>query len=258
MPLLKSDAPVLKNVKESNLNYNWLRYKASTSITKNGEERSFKTNVKIRKDSLIWLSITKGPIQAFKVLMDNDSVRMINEIDENYLLGRFDEVSENYGVNVSYKFLQNMLVGNSINFKELKKMKVSIEGDKYVLSNLNKNKLEKHQKNKSLKNDSIWMRYWVNPNSFKIEKARFDILTEDSLTSGMEINYSDFVIINNDSVSLMPSNISFSLDKNGETTFIMNFELSRIRSGESFRMPFNIPKNYQKSDPLLLNRTDDE
>ena len=258
VPNLKADGPVLKNVYEANLNYDWLRYKASTSIENDGEERSFKTNVKIRKDSLMWMSITKGPIQAFKILMDADSIRMINEIDENYILGSFDEVSDKFGVDMNYQFVENMLIGNSVDYKELKKMKVSIEDDMYVLSNLNRNKLNKHQKNKSLKNDSIWLRYWVNPGSYKIEKARFDILTDDSLTSGMEVKYDNFVIVNTDSSSLMPSKITFSIDKEGDVNFMIIFELSRIKSGEPFRLPFEIPKGYQLNNPLIINESTDE
>lgn len=258
VPILKADGPVLKSVNEANLTYSWLRYKASTNLEQKGEERSFKTNVKVRKDSLIWMSVTKGPIQAFKILMDADSISMINEIDESYILGRFDEVSEKFGVDVNYQFVQNMLVGNTVDYKDLKKMKVSVEEDKYVLSNLNRNKLNKHHKNKSLKNDSIWMRYWVNPSSFKVEKARFDILTNDSLSSGMQISYDDFVIINDDSTSLMPSKITFSIDKEGVVDFMMVFELSRIKSGEPFRLPFEIPKGYKKVEPVIINKSTDE
>lgn len=249
VPTIKSEATVLKKVEEANLNFEWLRYKASTNLIKEGETRSFKTNVRIRRDSLMWMSISKA-IQAFKISLSLDSVKLINDLESTYSIGTFDMLSEQFGVELSYHFIQNMLVGNTIEGKELRKMKVTNQEDYYLLSNLNKNKLQKYSKNKSLKNDSVWLRYWISPDDFKVVRCRYDILAEGDSSSGVEIIYDDFVTISSESSQEIPSTILFSVDDKNKEVFRMSFKLSKIKSTLPFRFPFDIPKGYDLLDLL--------
>jgi hypothetical protein len=82
-----------------------------------GHQPNFTANIRMKKDSVIWIDIS-GPfgINAFRVLITQDTLRILNELKHTYQvrsLGYLKEVAE---IPFDFKTIQNLLVGNLIFF----------------------------------------------------------------------------------------------------------------------------------------------
>ena len=89
-PLKEEGAEYLFNkLKEHELKYSWFTAKFSAEYKNKGKSNSFNGQIRIRKDSAIWLSLTPGlGIEAMRLVITQDSVKMINKLNNTYFLCR--------------------------------------------------------------------------------------------------------------------------------------------------------------------------
>ena len=98
-------------IEEADFNY----LTSSSKIRYSNEEQnvSATANIRIKKDSIIWISVTPGfGIEAARGLITRDSVTFINRLDKEYSSYSFEELSNKFNFNMSYDLLQSVLVGD--------------------------------------------------------------------------------------------------------------------------------------------------
>ena len=116
---LKKRAPsflVNHNVKDD-FQFEWLSMKISADVKSEGKNDSFKANIRIRKDSLIWISISPAlGVEMVRVLITPDSVKYVSKIpnDKHYYLGDFSAVTGVAQMSLDFKMIQDILLGNAI------------------------------------------------------------------------------------------------------------------------------------------------
>src|SRR2546430_12276296 len=71
----KNGKALSKRMNENELDYAYASAKFNCELTLDGEEHSFNVTVRTRKDSVIWMSISKLGIDAARVLITKDSVK---------------------------------------------------------------------------------------------------------------------------------------------------------------------------------------
>ena len=86
------------------------------------KKTSFKTHLRIRKDSVIWMSITSIGIEAARVIITQDSVKLIDRLKKQYFLGDFKYINQLLGADLDYQMLEALLIGNSLDFNEKEKI----------------------------------------------------------------------------------------------------------------------------------------
>ena len=65
---------LIESVESADFKFNWMSAKVSGKFSDSNQNFSFKGNMKIRKDSLIWISISPGlGLELGRVLLDLDS-----------------------------------------------------------------------------------------------------------------------------------------------------------------------------------------
>lgn len=84
--------------------------------TKNGRGPELTVNVRIRKDSVIWLSInaTIFSYEAFRVLVTPDSVKVLNKKDKLITLRSISYLQEVAKVPFDFYTLQDLIIGNPV------------------------------------------------------------------------------------------------------------------------------------------------
>ena len=77
----KSAKALISRIEANNKSPEWLSLKGKISLDKDGQEINFSTNIRIRKDSIIWMSI-RAPIgiELFRALLTPDSIFFMNII----------------------------------------------------------------------------------------------------------------------------------------------------------------------------------
>ena len=81
-----------------------------------GKQPNITAYVRIIKDSLIWISgyATVFNIEAFRVLINKDSVFVIDKINKQVQLRSMDYLQEVTQIPFDFKTLQNLLIGNPV------------------------------------------------------------------------------------------------------------------------------------------------
>lgn len=91
-----------------------LVFKATCNFTEDGNSQRFRMEVRILKDSLIWLDIA-DPILGIKVaraVVYQDSVAFINRIERKYMCGKSGPIQQRFTPFFTYTFIEDMLSAN--------------------------------------------------------------------------------------------------------------------------------------------------
>ncbi|MFM7106290.1 MAG: DUF4292 domain-containing protein [Flavobacteriales bacterium] len=111
------------------------------------ESQSFKATVRIRKDSIIWVSIAPLlGIEMIRLLVTPDSLKYLSKIPDQkfYYFGGISELSEKTGADLSFDVLQNILFGNAFGLEEDDmKFRSEAEAENYLLISKYKRKVRK-------------------------------------------------------------------------------------------------------------------
>lgn len=94
--------------------FEWLT--AKLDIQAGGNGLSFDDlsgQLRMRKDSLVWVSVTAMGIELARMKVSTDSVWVINRIDKTYLAESVDTISNQLGMSLSLPLVQAQLLGNN-------------------------------------------------------------------------------------------------------------------------------------------------
>src|SRR3954466_2866148 len=91
--------------------FDWMTAKADAEATMNGETNSFEINLRIRNDSAIWLSLTATAlnIEGVRVLITQDSIKLLDRMNKKYIISNFAEMSELLHAEINFEMLQNVI-----------------------------------------------------------------------------------------------------------------------------------------------------
>ena len=91
----------------------WLFVKGKIKFKSNNDKIGLGFSMKIRPDSLIWVSIN-APIlgEVNRLMLTKDSVYSINRTNNSYLIRSLDQLENDLGVNLSFNKIENLLLSN--------------------------------------------------------------------------------------------------------------------------------------------------
>lgn len=264
----RSAGYLLKRYERNEFQYDWVGMKVSAEVLTLGETQSFKANIRMKKDSVIWISISPAlGIEVLRVLITPDSVKYVSKIPENkhYYLGGFSVINEISKMDIDFATFQDILLGNAIGLekdegkfrsevdennyllisKYKRKVKKAvgmddkdIEPDDTIVVNMNDKRVQKAVK-KSDENDLIISRYWLEPENFHLVRSLFyDIVN----MRNVDIEYSDFKL---EGEQYYPSNCRLNV-KDARQTQEVRFEITKINTDKTYDFPFEIPEDFER------------
>jgi Domain of unknown function (DUF4292) len=267
----KNEKFLLEKLNKAAFQFNFLQAKASVEYKDAEKSQSFKANIRIKKDSAIWISITPAlGIEVARAIITTDSIKFIDKINNRFLADKISKIESLLNAELDYKTIENALVGNAIQIYEDDKFKSSTENTDYILLSKTKRKLRRavgfkksdaaefvsdssfyeNIKDKKFKRASdkfddeelILKRYWLDGTDYKITKT---ILDDLNLQRVITLKYSKFEIINN---FLFPNKAIFTVNtKTSNANF--NVEYSKVSVNEPTGMPFKIPEKFEPFQP---------
>ena len=114
----KSSKTLTKHVKENELQYNWLFLKANVNTLFEGEDKGFDAKVKLKKDSIMLITIELLTIDFAKVLITKDSIKMVDYYHKQYFKGDFNFINNLLNADLDFNVIQSVIIGNSAEFSE--------------------------------------------------------------------------------------------------------------------------------------------
>jgi len=226
-------------LKEKELKFEWFSAKFSAEYSNKGKENSFNGQIRIRKDSLIWISLTPMlGIEAVRMMISQDSVKMINRLNDTYFIGDYEYVNRFLNTNIDFDLLQAFLLGNDLQFYENGKFRASIDRGEYKLSTGERRKLKKFVRN-SQENLKVFIQnLWLDPVSFKITHADVKEIRRDNIR--LESTYGAFEPMEN---QLFPRKMTYIVL--ADNTIRITADFSKLTLNIPMPFPFKIPASYQ-------------
>ena len=239
---IKEEGPeyLFNKLKENEIKFEWFSAKFAADYIIDKKKTSFNGQIRIKKDSLIWISVSPAlGIEMVRLLITADSIKYLNRIDKSFFISDFNYINSFINNVVDFDILQAFLIGNDFSFYENTKFKASIDNMEYKLSTANRNKLKKYVKENELVNQIPIENIWLNPETFKITKVMIKEIYQEGRK--FESSYSDFQRIDN---QLFPTLIIFDISSDNDIN--INIEYSKVKINQVLDFPFGIPGTYSK------------
>jgi hypothetical protein len=239
---LKEEGPefLYTRLKENELRFDWLSAKFDASYSEKKNSSDFKGQIRVRKDSLIWISITPAlGIELFRMVLTNDSVKYINRFDKEYFLGDYELVSRFLQIHIDFDILQSLILGNDFQFFETNSFRASIDNLDYKLSTTGRWKIRKEAEDAKTDPIVLLQNIWLDPDSFKIIKVDVKEYMKDNRK--LTATYSNFQAAGS---QLYPSALDF--DIMADDVIRINIDYTRLTLDEPMAFPFSVPVNYKR------------
>jgi hypothetical protein len=224
-PLSTTPKTVL-NIEE--IDFDYFQGKARMILRDANKEREVKANIRMRKDSVIWMTFSVIGVQGGKALINKDSITIVSTVDKEYYVFPYSELSSRFHFNINFEVVQSAMLGNPI-IPRSESDEVMHESSMYLMTQ---------------NQDNITVLNYVNAASMKIEKVE---MKEENSMNSLVINYSNFqpvgdkVFPYNGTINLFYKTLSGLLN----TTIIFEYNKAEVGDRE-LRFPFNIPKRYER------------
>ena len=115
--------------------FEWLTANLDIEAEVNGTSQDLKGQLRMRRDSIVWLSVTATMgMEVLRAKISTDSVWIINRLEKNYLTEPLDTVSAQLGMPLSLPLVQTLLLDNNEGLPPVENQTVLLKT--FVMGNL--------------------------------------------------------------------------------------------------------------------------
>ena len=240
----KSAKTLASLLKKNQAEYSTFSGKIKANVKVEDKETSFTVALRMRKDSIIWASISSLGIEAVRFVATKDTLKFIDRLQSKYFVGDYDTLSQLLHTEIDLEVLQSLLVGNSVEFyTEDEKLRAGIDSCQYLLGTIRKRKLRKViQKGKELKEPA--QNIWLQDSTFRISRILF---REFESRREFDATFQDFQNVElpegqTKSVAV-PFNILLNIKTDKSASLHMEYTKASANKPQSF--PFSVPEGYE-------------
>jgi hypothetical protein len=214
----------------------WFAARVAVDAELDKEKRSFNVNLRMRCDSLIWMSISPAlGIEVARVLISPDSVKLLNRINGTYFKGGFAYLSELLQADLNFKMLQAILLGNAYLHYTVDKYILDRENGEFVLSTFKKRKMKREIEMEIP--EIVTQEIWYSPDRQKVSRME---MRDYRPMRNFSVRYLAYELI--DSLQV-PS--SFQIDAQANKSISVQMTYSRIVINKEQNIAFSIPDDYE-------------
>ena len=207
----KNSKELISMVNSKNKNIEWLSLRGKINVVKENQDITLSVNIKHRKDSVIWLSISAPfGIEIIRAQATPDSIYFLNRTKKTWFIEPLNQIKEILKHEISFENFQDMITANPIILKNKYKIKIQDEG--FALT-------------------SEFCDYLVSKD-FRIKNANF-------IDGENRVNFSYASVDNTESFPTQ-----FSLKVNSQEQFEANLTYSKVVINTTLKISFKIPKSY--------------
>lgn len=210
------------------IHFDYFQGKARMVLRDANKEREVKAHIRIRKDSVIWMTFSVIGVQGGKALINKDSITIVSNVDKEYYVFEYAELSKRYNFEINYDVIQSAMLGNLL-LKRSEEDEIIQESSMFLLKQ---------------EAGTVNVTNFVNAATMKVEKIEMKATNSNN---SLMINYSNFQPIED---KLFPYNGTINLfykTMAGVLNTTIIFEYNKAEVGDKeLKFPFNIPKRYAR------------
>ncbi len=226
-------------LKQNELKFDWLTAKFSAEYKNKDSEYTFNGQIRIRKDSLVWISLSPlMGIEVIRLMISQDSIKYINRMNNSYFIGDYEYLNQFLNTNIDFDVLQAFLIGRDLSFYEDNTFRASVDGDNYKLSTSGRRKLKKYVKSGDDTVKVFIQNIWLDPNTFKITRADVKEVKREHIR--LEATYGSFQQIGD---QFFPELMHYNIY--ADNNLYVKASFSRITLDEPQTFPFKVPSSFK-------------
>ncbi|MFY0601033.1 MAG: DUF4292 domain-containing protein [Cyclobacteriaceae bacterium] len=186
-------------------------------------------NLRIRKDSVIWISLSPGlGVEVARILIAKDSVAIIDKFNKKYITSDFDKLSAKFGFDINYHLVESLMLGNLItpySSEELVKSENAYEYEQWL--------------------GNFHLDNYIGAKTMKLERLQ---VQDTASNSSISVRYTDFQLVES---QVLPFEIIAKLFKEGskDASTRLDIEYSKAEiEKKPLKFPFNVPQKYERDE----------
>lgn len=236
---VQSSTKLPSDIELQKTDFEWFDGKFNADINVDGKPNSVKGRARIRKDSLIWISIKPdiAIIEVFRILISPDSVQLIDYLNKQYFKDKISAIKDFINYDVNFQMVQNIFIGNPTYIFGLNEFKVYANktGDEIMASSDFKTYVDARNSNQPA--NFLFQALWTNN---KLHKR--NLIYDPKNKVELDLQYTEHEMI--DSL-LLPKAVKLTVVGDSTNTRF-GFTYTKIILNETFEFPFSIPDSYQQ------------
>lgn len=229
-PAAKAVADIVPNdsLLIEEIDFEYLHGRGRMMLKDNNKEHEVKANIRVRKDSVIWMNFSFIGVQGGRALITRDSITVMSNVKNEYYVFEYPELSKKFKMDINYDMIQAAMLGNLL-MPRTARDTVERKTASYLLNQ---------------QSGTVDVLNFISAATMKIQKVE---LKENNTHNALVINYANFQPLD---TKLFPYDGTISLFYKApagllNTTII--FEYSKVEVGDKeLKFPFNIPKKYDR------------
>ncbi len=226
IPIVGGDISTSIAIQE--VDFEYFHGKARLNYNDGKKEREVKATIRVRKDSVIWMTFSVIGVQGGKALINEDSITIVSTVEKEYFVFDYNELSQRFNFKVDYHVVQSAFLGNLIQPRSN-----ADRAERQVTYDL----LEQ-------RNGTVLIKNFINATLSKIERVE---LTEEDTKNSITLHYTNFQKVED---RIFPYNGIINLyykTPGGVLNNVISFEYNKAEVGDKeLRFPFNIPRKYER------------
>jgi hypothetical protein len=217
---------LLQQLENNHIDYDWFGCKSKIKFESEKEKASFMADIRIKKDSIIWFRIKKMNIEGLRIKVTPETIEILNRQESEYMKAPFNYLKNEFGLELSFSELQELIVGNAILHKNQ---------DLNSAITDNKNVLKTPETQKSV------LKIFMNPKSFLLHEIRGSMKN-----NSISIEYDEYEDIEKQQI---PSKKDVYIDSEDIGAITVKMTFTKTSINQSQKVGFNVPDTYTRVDP---------
>lgn len=215
---------VISSLSASDFDFNFLSTKSRVKIKRDDKEFTLTFNIRMHKNNQIWISVNAiGGIEVARVLMNKDSVRLLDRINKQYIVKDYVYLSELLQTKVDFSLMQDLMVGN---------VPKQLDYTKAVFS-----QTDVDYRFEGLKD---FISYAIDARIVDAKLSAIRLTDNRNTKKSVSVNYSDFKLVENSNFPFLISSVASS----EKESLSLKLEYLKVEKVEKLEFPFNVPKKF--------------
>jgi len=218
-------------VKVNEIQFDYLVAKSKFSFqSKTQNFDNTNVNIRMKKDSVIWISVTGVGFEVARGLITPDSIIFMDKFHKDYFVFSYEQLSKKYNFDLNFALLQSVIIGN-MPFPQPADAQFVKQNDFYVLKQI----VER------LEIDNL-----IGENNLKLSRLKAtEVPTQNTFT----LDYEDFREVQGflfPFTSIININVKSQKDQQVNQTDmrIRHNKVDLVRESPGF--PFSVPSGYKR------------
>ncbi len=220
----KSTTFLVEKLQGNQIQAEWFSSKARIVPSGFGVGMTVSANIRVRRDSAIWMNVSKIGLEAGRALIRPDSVFILDRLNRTYYARPLAYVESEFNLPADFNLLQEMILGNAILLDENNVNSKKLT-DRYILT---------------ANDDDYQTEYRLGAAPYLLEEMS---VNDDTNQRSFSIDFDEYKKVNQYNFSHR-RDIELSSEETGDGTIKINFSKVEIDVPKS--MPFSVSSRYER------------